>query len=264
MVRKMEPTLNIGDGPDATSPQAISELIGQLLRTSDAIGPSFKRGILAERVLVMDTADAIVSGRLDAMKITHADDLLPADPAEVNRLLQESIPGDVLHLLDDLTQAADAVSCSGWPAAQKMFAPPLDLRADSKQHLFARTMMFVNRARTEVRFRAATDLRVAAIALAIRWYQADHHGELPSTLQVLAPKYLPAVPADPMAADDAPLHYVAQGPDPRIYSLCVDGTDGEGKDIGLSQQKNRRKWSVTNHLLQRPRDTSHLPASLKD
>jgi hypothetical protein len=259
MVRKIEPTLKIGDGPDAAKPQAVADLIGQLLRASDALGPSYRRSFSEERVGLMDAADSVGASRLDVAKLTGGDNRLRADPKEANSLLRDSIPEDLPKMLDSLTQSGDAANSPDWPAAQKKLPADLNFRADPMIHMFGSIMMGSMDRPVRIRFRAATDLRVAATCLAIRLYQADHQGDRPATLEALVPKYLPTLPADPMSADHASLRYVPQDDDPLVYSLCEDGTDGGGGEI--DQQS---KWASVIHLRQQPRDTSHLPADLKD
>src|SRR5258708_3211423 len=72
-------------------------------------------------------------------------------------------------------------------------------------------------------YRAMADRRLAATALAIRLYALDHDGQLPPTLDALAPQYLPAVPIDPMSGQS--LRYLNEPRNPRIYSVGADGVD---------------------------------------
>lgn len=67
--------------------------------------------------------------------------------------------------------------------------------------------------------------RVAAVALAVRLFQADHGDRLPATLAELVPAYLPDLPPDPMAADGRPVGYAPTGPVPCLYSIMADGFD---------------------------------------
>jgi len=79
----------------------------------------------------------------------------------------------------------------------------------------------------EITFRLIAEQRLAATALAIRWYEADH-GHRPETLDMLVPAYLPAVPADPCASGDRPITYRPNGPHPRLYSFGLNLTDDGG------------------------------------
>ena len=84
-------------------------------------------------------------------------------------------------------------------------------------------------------FRTAADRRLAAVALAVAVYQADHAGRLPATLEALVPAYLPNVPLDPFDPDGGPLRYAPAyrptpdaPPSPRVYSVGDDGQDDGG------------------------------------
>ncbi|HZL37139.1 MAG TPA: hypothetical protein VFC78_17600 [Tepidisphaeraceae bacterium] len=70
--------------------------------------------------------------------------------------------------------------------------------------------------------------RVAATALAIRLYAADHDGHPPETLPQLVPQYLPGAPIDPFAADGRSLRYLPHRNPPVIYSVGENGTDEGG------------------------------------
>jgi hypothetical protein len=56
-------------------------------------------------------------------------------------------------------------------------------------------------------FVTLTHLRLAAAALALRAYAADHAGALPPSLNDLVPQYLPNVPADSLVAAPATILY---------------------------------------------------------
>ena len=66
---------------------------------------------------------------------------------------------------------------------------------------------------------------VAATQLAIRLYAVDHDGRLPTSLAVLVPKYLSAVPTDPFAPLGTPIGYVPTASRPFVYSVWDSGSD---------------------------------------
>lgn len=70
---------------------------------------------------------------------------------------------------------------------------------------------------------------LALAAIALRRYEIDHEGAIPSSLAELCPKYLAEVPLDPM--DGKPLRYVPKADRTyRLYSVGTDGTD-DGGDV---------------------------------
>jgi len=69
--------------------------------------------------------------------------------------------------------------------------------------------------------------KLCLTAIAIRRYQLDHANTAPSSLADLVPKYLSAVPLDPM--DGKPLRYSTNGAgDYTLYSVGKDGVDDGG------------------------------------
>ena len=81
----------------------------------------------------------------------------------------------------------------------------------------------------ETHHRLASDRRLAATALAIRWYAIDHNGQRPAKLDDLVPKYLPAVPKDSLLRDK-PLGYLPDTLRPRLYSAGANKIDDAGSD----------------------------------
>jgi hypothetical protein len=79
---------------------------------------------------------------------------------------------------------------------------------------------------TEANRRGVGNLRCAAVAVALERYRRDH-GRWPDTLEAMMPKYLAAVPKDPM--DGMPLRYLRRTDGVAVYSLGPDGTDDGGK-----------------------------------
>jgi hypothetical protein len=79
---------------------------------------------------------------------------------------------------------------------------------------------------TEANRRGVGNLRCAAVAVALERYRRDH-GAWPDTLDALVPKYLAAVPKDPM--DGLPLRYRRRTDGVVVYSLGADATDDGGK-----------------------------------
>jgi hypothetical protein len=76
---------------------------------------------------------------------------------------------------------------------------------------------------------ALTQTRLAAAALALRAYAADHDGAMPSSLDDLVPQYLPALPADPLVAAPATLLY----------------RDGMVYSAGINESPRRRTGAAT-------------------
>lgn len=103
-------------------------------------------------------------------------------------------------------------------------------------------------------FRGLAERRLAAAALACRLYAVDHGGRLPGRLEDLVPAYLPAVPADPLAASKA-LAY-APGDRPIVYSVGEDGRDDGGRELPPDAARKGRQGphDLVVPLARRPRE----------
>lgn len=81
-------------------------------------------------------------------------------------------------------------------------------------------------------------LRGTATVVALRRYQVDHRGTVPSRLADLVPAYLPGIPADPFTDDARPLQYIPGSEDWVIYSVGPNRRDEGGTiDSELSGEK---------------------------
>jgi hypothetical protein len=81
-------------------------------------------------------------------------------------------------------------------------------------------------------------LRAARTAVAIERYRLAQKGELPHSLDELAPKYLDAVPSDPF--DEGQLRYKKLVKGYVVYSVGEDGKDDGGdekKDIAFTVER---------------------------
>jgi hypothetical protein len=77
------------------------------------------------------------------------------------------------------------------------------------------------------------------LALALRAYRLDNSA-YPKSLSQLSPRYLKAIPRDPLAPDGA-FSYVAQGAKYLLYSVGPDGKDDQGTPIHARQPGTMRR-----------------------
>lgn len=150
-----------------------------------------------------------------------------ADPASY--LAWPFIATDLNLLLEDYDAAlAVADIPSGWPVAQAKLGA-----AHSRKRWLdiddARSIRNVMKSH----FCGITDRRLAATALAVRLFAADHDGRLPQRLEELVPAYLPAIPADPMSAVVRPISYEPDANDPVLYSVGLNGVDDAGSEAAI-------------------------------
>jgi hypothetical protein len=157
-----------------------------------------------------------------------------------------------IKMLDDCDAIEKACLAPNYQAARVLLPKADPDAAHSKMALLREIMLpsLVKFPLTE--FRALTERRIAAIALALRLYLADHDGRLPAKLEELTPKYLPAVPSDPFASDGRSL---AWRPEPRVIVWSVSEN---GRDDGLAAQLGKtdeipNSWISSDAIFELPR-----------
>ena len=122
-------------------------------------------------------------------------------------------------------------------------------------HPYLHVLLHITLAGTDrasfVDYRAKSERRMAAVALAVRLYTIDHDGRFPATLAELAPAYLPTLPTD--ATTDKPILYKTDPP--RIYCLGEDGIDygGRPRDPEAKDPLHRNHGDDVIYLQTQPR-----------
>jgi hypothetical protein len=247
----------------AAGPEQVRALIAELLDD----GPpraGFRRAFLGERVFEVDTVKAVVEGRLALGDIAGGGPP-PAAAAAVGYLIKPAALSDAAMMADHVTAVIRAFEASAdWPTFQKV-APadrPKEMEARPAMHVMAAILMPSLDRAVVTQYRATTDRRLTATAVALRWYAMEHGGKLPAALAELVPRYLPAVPADPLAAGGKPIGYVAGGARSIVYSVGENGTDEGGSEQPTSTQRGvvrpdrLDKWRLQDavlHLTRQPR-----------
>ncbi len=92
----------------------------------------------------------------------------------------------------------------------------------------------------EVLYAGRVSMQSAAVALALRVYEADHDA-LPVSLEALVPDYLPEAPIDPFDADERPLRLIERDGLMFINSVGPNGIDDGGDPRNGSG--NLREWT---------------------
>ncbi len=214
--------------PQPASRAAVESFIQDLLDERELQSVT-ARTFYGERAYSLDCCNLVVNG-----KITPDDYLGRLSPSSpIIKILDyvrikaflPKLNRDTLRILQDLTALAEAAQKSNWPQA-KEFVPPasdqgiLDILSfpirESDTEIFSRFLT--------LHFRLVAQRRMAAIALAMRLYEIDHHRR-PAKLTELVPKYLPAIPVDPFSPASQPIGYRPDLPRPILYCASLEGAD---------------------------------------
>jgi hypothetical protein len=252
LVERATPDLQIGSAPEPAgggtgskpaTPEQVQALIVELLDEKAQID-SFIQGLRDERVMELDTALVVAEGKL---KLSDVLGTYGAGAGGMPLALKPMILNDARIMLEYTTAVLKASQKSpDYPAflrnAPKSPLPPA-MGPGKGGHVMVRLLMPSFDAATKSRYRCLAERRMAATALAVKWYQAEHDGRPPRTLDELVPKYLPAVVADPFAAGGQPLRYISDPDRLAIYSVGENGKDDDGSELPLNaRRKAQNRW----------------------
>ena len=236
-VEHLAPTLAVGrvslerDAGSTTGPhRLVSALISELL-DERSFRAALIRAMQADRMIVLDLVQMLVRGN------AGIGSLATWGPIPQPRWWERSLVFPVTPLLEldalvgirFYSAFVEGAGKPNWPSARAAF-PPEPADSSPLERLTRPVSGFILSSVDRVvfqHFRALAESRMAAIALAIRLYEVDH-GRRPEALVELVPEYLPAVPADPLAANGRPIGYLPHAPKPLLYSVGKNGTDDEG------------------------------------
>ena len=231
---QMAPQLKIGKGPREAPPRQVARIIAALLDDAPHRA-ALHRAIQGERMLELDTVRCLIDGRLNLSQISGGPGSTGAQGAAVAAAgvaLKPMMQEDATLMLRHVTAIIAALDASAdmptYRAKEPVF--PIDLQSASYGHLVARILLPAFTRSIEVGYRGTVQRRLAAAALAVRWYAIDHGDKLPETLADLVPKYLPSVPLDALAANQ-PIRYINDPTKPTLYSVGPNGIDDGGSAL---------------------------------
>jgi len=230
---RMAPALEIGDDragdaapTGSATRQHVHDAIRELLDESRS-DAGFAAAFRGERTLQLDTAILVADRKLDIRALSGATPSGGFAPPVPRGLVLT----DARLMAEYVTDILKVVQTSSDLPTFRNNQPPLPapVRGNPKFHFFAAMMMPAYDRFITQHYKGKADTRMAATLLALRLYAADHGGRYPEKLDELVPKYLPSVPADPLAAGGAPLKYsTADASAPSVYSVGEDGVDDGG------------------------------------
>ena len=205
----------------ADGPTPLLETVTTLLLDDAASAAGYRRGLAGEATIQQA---AIVS----LAAAPAASGRQPAPTGGIGwraALLQPVLRGAQTRLADHMLPALNTADAATLPAAAATL--PDTAWMDRASHLDRAASLLIpslDRAML-AEFKARADLRLAAAALAVRRHARDHDGAPPPTLDALVPRYLPRVPADPMAAAGELRYDAARG---LLWSVGEDSRDDGG------------------------------------
>ena len=243
-IERIAPRVTGGLDGDVTSPQtaeALRRLIDLLLDQS-AMRLAWRNAFLSQRAMIIDTAAHFLDGSIDPSTLSGRSSVGAATRYHVMRIIVGPLwRRDAVRCADALTRVAE-IDVTGLYAQGTRLLERISADRLAADELFSpvSAMLLVNcTSSVQAASHDTCAARMAACALAVRWYELDH-GHRPATLAMLVPDYLPAVPIDPFDPDGGPIRYRPDATPARLYSLGVDQVD-DGGTYGRSADR-RRRW----------------------
>lgn len=233
---KISISLQIGAAEGQATPADVRRLIDLYLDDKES-NQMFQRAFDAERMMTADTITCIASGSPKAARLGVP--LVGAHPM-LQYLIAPITYSNGTRALRYMNSIVQQIDADNWPAVNtKLSSRPVSSPIGSMYYAIANLIMpSLNRA-AENQFQSLTARRLAAISLATNWYAVEHASSFPPNLEALVPKYLPAVPLDPMSATNTPLRYKPDGPKPIIYSVGENAIDDDGDISNINKRLTR-------------------------
>lgn len=233
---KIAPDLKIGDAGGAVKPDQLRQLIAELL-DDGAEKESLRLALLAERMSQLDTANVVADGKqAEIVKLMGGG----KDAPDLSKVTPDMALTDALIMMRYTTMVLEATEPSAsWPVAKGKLPPlPAEMK-QREQHLLLATLLPSVESVIRRNYATIASQRLAAVALAIRWYAVDHDGKRPAKLDDLVPKYLPKLPLDPMAPAEQAMFYLPNAKRPVIYSVGDNGQNDLGTERVIAPAKVR-------------------------
>ena len=247
--------LHIGPQPTDASPQDIDRVIHTLL-DDKPLHDGYVWAMQGERMLELTMVRGILSGSpVGGSPGPSGQPQRGWSP--VTRIgARPLIYHNARIILDQMSKIIALADSPNWPAAQKRV--PAEAQGPIPLTFLARILTTALGRAIETQFRVIVEQHLAATALAIRKYAVDHNGQLPTTLDELVPKYLPAIPTDVLAAGSTPMKFLPRNNDPIAYSFGENGVDDAGSEASSTARINipRNEWEMKDrvvHLIRPPR-----------
>jgi hypothetical protein len=242
--------------PRPASRARVAALIAAFLDDTDLV-VTRRRAIEGERMSAVDAALAVSDGRLALTGVSGPIDARRQWAAKASGYtLRPMALNDARIMARHLTAVRDASAAPDFPscAAACPRESIEELTAPHQLHMLASVLLPAWGRAAQQDYKAIADRRMTAVALAARLYALDHDGRLPPTLGDLVPRYLPAVPIDPLTAGK-PLGYRPDGDRPVVYSVGENGRDDGGTEVTpqMSWRQKREQCDEVRQLRHQPR-----------
>ncbi|MDB5291942.1 MAG: hypothetical protein JWL69_3183 [Phycisphaerales bacterium] len=249
-IYQMAPDLKIESGgsldPKAATAEQMRGLIAEL-NDEKVLHDGLNIALQSERMSELDVAGALIAGTIKWEELAGPAVAPGQAPVPEPQDLKSVAVRDTKLMSEHMALMETAVLSADYPTFQKQ-KPPEPRNAD--QGPLARLAMPALDRTVRQQYRALTERRMAAAVLAVRWFCVDSGGKFPARLADVSPRYLQAVPLDPMALKQ-PLTYK---PDAKVlYSVGEDGIDNGGSERPKDPARNA-PWFLQDYVIHLTRE----------
>lgn len=235
--------LRIGSDPGAASPEQVRQLIASLL-DDRAIVAEMHSAFRGERVMVIDGMQAVDNGNMLGPDVKAR----PLARLLQRYVMRPAIRSSIVAGIEQTSAAIATVPAANWPTAKAQLG---QIPKPGFTDFFARLFVPGYHRAFEARYQILTDRRLAAIALASRWFLLEH-GRFAEKWSDLVPAYLPNIPSD-LFTDGQPIQARFSGEQSLFWSVGQDGKDDQADEMtryGISHS-----WHAPDRVLH----LTHLP-----
>lgn len=206
---------------------------------------AWRRTLAGEIAFNMEVLRAIEEGRIELAELVGS--CVPTRGGRLRSIVAAPVlRGDAAKLADLMRRWHASGDIPTYPAAQVQISRDGYIARGSVFDMFADLLLRSLAWELEFEYRNRAERRLAAAALAVAWYRADHDGEWPTSLQSLVPRYLPETPRDPMAVD-APLRYDSARR--LLWSIGTDGIDHGGDATSFRGDDVEWRWAAKDTVI---------------
>jgi hypothetical protein len=261
-IEKALPQIDPAELRDGRARELAKQVIATL--TSDMLRDGMIQGLIGERAAMYDVFECLLDGTESAANMLYPDDPITwiIDTPGLSYTYRPALINEQLMVVQITTQFIESLKADVPYDVYQQLNDNYEhlLLEDAWQYPIASMFMPAYGATARTVLRNEVTQRCAAIAIAIKLYEADH-GERPDTLDQLVPAYLPTLPADPYSKTGEPIRYNPSGvvptieqadwltdeqleqlkqqsvrPYPLLYSIGDDGKSQRGGPLYLTNQ----------------------------
>eukprot|EP00752_Nemacystus_decipiens_P013955 g12391.t1 len=234
LIERALPQMDAEQLREGPAREKAKQLIARL--TDGMLYEGMVAALIGERVSKYDIYECMLDGTETAANLIGDDHLAQwlIDTPGLNFLIRPAIKNEQLANTQALTQIIAAMRDSASISESAEIVHAFENKFYGNPLLYPLEGLYfgIYDSTHRTYLRSEVLLRCAAIAIAIKLYEADH-GQRPETLNQLVPAYLPAIPIDPFSNTGEPIRYKPGGVTPTLVDEFNQLTDEQRRQLAI-------------------------------